>query len=134
MDSSEALLAVSAAHLGFQVVVSAVVYPALAEVPGGRWTAAHERHSRRIALVVGPLYVLVAAACLWALVSSPDAWTLVAVGANALAVLVTATLAALLHGRLSGGRGRAVLLTRLRRADLVRTAAAAVAVVAALLA
>ena len=134
MDSSEALLAVSAAHLGFQVVVSAVVYPALAEVPGGRWTAAHERHSRRIAAVVGPLYVAVAAACLWALLSSPDTWTLVAVGANALAVLVTATLAAPLHGRSSGGRGRAVLLTRLRRVDLARTAAAAVAVVAALLA
>ena len=31
-------------------------------------------------LVVGPLYVAVAAACLWALLSSPDAWTLVAVG------------------------------------------------------
>ena len=134
MTGSEALLAASAAHLGFQVVVTVVVYPALAEVPGGRWSAAHERHSRRIALVVGPLYAAVAAACLWALLSSPDAWTWVAVGANAVAVLVTATLAAPLHGRLNGARGRAVLLARLRRVDLVRTAAAAVAVVAALLA
>ena len=73
MSPEEALVAVSAAHLGFQVVVTMVVYPALADVPGGRWTAAHERHSRRIALVVGPLYVLVAAACLWALLSSPSA-------------------------------------------------------------
>ena len=134
MNSSETLLAASAAHLGFQLVVTVVVYPALAEVPGGRWAAAHERHSRRIALVVGPLYAAVAAACLWALLSSPDAWTLVAVGGNGVAVLVTATVAAPLHGRLGGARGRAVLLTRLRRADLVRTAATAVAVVAALLA
>jgi|SRR6478735_7704960 len=134
MSPEEALLAVSSVHLGFQVVVTVVVYPALADVPGGRWTAAHDRHSRRIALVVGPLYVLVAAACLWSLLSSPDAWTLVAVGGNAVAVLVTATMAAPLHGRLSNARGRAVLLTRLRRVDLVRTVAAAVAVVAALLA
>ena len=134
MSPEEALVAVSAAHLGFQVVVTMVVYPALADVPGGRWTAAHERHSRRIAMVVVPLYVLVAAACLWALLSSPDAWTLVAVGGNAVAALVTVTVAAPLHGRLNSARGRAVLLTRLRRVDLVRTAAAAVAVVAALLA
>jgi len=134
MSPEEALLAVSSAHLGFQVVVTVVVYPALADVPGGRWTAAHDRHSRRIALVVGPLYVLVAAACLWSLLSSPDAWTLVAVGGNAVAVLLTATMAAPLHGRLSNARRRAVLLTRLRRVDVVRTVAAAVAVVAALLA
>jgi len=134
MSPEEALLAASAAHLGFQVVVSVVVYPALADVPGGRWAAAHERHSRRIATVVGPLYVVVAAACLWALFSSPDTWTLVAVGGNAVAALVTATMAAPLHGRLSGARGRAVLLARLRKVDLVRTAATAVAVVAALLA
>ena len=119
MSPEEALLAVSSVHLGFQVVVTVVVYPALADVPGGRWTAAHDRHSRRIALVVGPLYVLVAAACLWALLSSPDAWTLVAVGGNAVAVLLTATMAAPLHGRLSNARRRAVLLTRLRRVDLV---------------
>ena len=134
MSPEEALLAASAAHLGFHVVVTIVVYPALAEVPGGRWAAAHERHARRIAMVVGPLYVLVAAACLWALLSSPDGWTLVAVGGNAVAALVTTTLAAPLHRRLGSARGRAVLLTRLRRVDLVRTVAAAVAVVAALLA
>ena len=130
----EALLAASAAHVGFQVVVSAVVYPALAEVPGGRWSAAHERHSRRMARVVGPLYVVAAAACLWALLSSPDAWTLVAVAGNGVAALVTADVAAPLHRRLPRPRGHAVLLERLRRVDLVRTASALVATVAALLA
>jgi len=134
MSPEEALLAVSAAHLGFQVVVTAVVYPALAEVPGGRWAAAHERHSRRIASIVVPLYLVVAATCLWALLSSPDAWTWVAVAGNAVAVLLTATMAAPMHGRLGSARGRATLLVRLRRVDLVRTTAAALAVVAALLA
>ncbi|MET1058061.1 MAG: hypothetical protein ABWX84_00565 [Nocardioides sp.] len=134
MSPEEALLAASAAHLGFQVVVTAVVYPALAEVPGGRWAAAHERHSRRIAAVIGPLYAVVAAACLWALLSSPDAWALAAVGGNALAALLTATVAAPLHGRLASARGRATLLVRLRRVDLARTVSAAAAVVAALLA
>jgi len=134
MSPEEALVAASAAHAGFQVVVSAVVYPALAEVPGGRWAAAHERHSRRMAWVVGPLYLVVAAACLWALLSSPDAWALMAVAGNALAALLTAFVAAPLHRRLGPARGHGVLLERLRRVDLARTASALVAAVAALLA
>ena len=100
-----------------------------------RWTAAHERHSRRIAAVVGPLYVAGRGGLSLGIARpppTPGPWWRSA--RNAVAVLVTATLAAPLHGRLSSARGRAVLLTRLRRVDLARTAAAAVAVVAALLA
>ena len=51
------LLLVAAGHLGFQLTVSLVVYPALAEVGDEAWPVAHERHARRIAPLVGALYV-----------------------------------------------------------------------------
>src|SRR3712207_7268377 len=38
----------TAAHLGFQATVTAVVYPALARTPAPQWAAAHRAHSRAI--------------------------------------------------------------------------------------
>ena len=46
------LLLLAGMHLGFQLTVDLVVYPALGEVTDGEWTRAHERHSRRITPVV----------------------------------------------------------------------------------
>lgn len=133
--TATALLAVSAFHAGFQVVVSVLVYPALADAPEAGWARVHERHSRRILVVVAPLYPAIVAVCAWSLLAGPvTAASIVAIAGNLVAVTVTATVAAPLHGRL-GRQGRdAGLLRTLLRADWVRTAGALVALVAACLA
>lgn len=143
------LVGATALHLGFQLVVTALVYPVLlANGPeqdddGGpaqdRWSRAHELHRRRITPVVGLVYGLLALACAAALVSGPPAgWRGAAAQASVAAVVVvvvvTATTAGPAHGRLaSSGRSEALVRT-LRRADAVRLAGAAVAAVAAVLA
>ena len=135
-DATTTLVAASAAHAGFSVVVSVVVYPALvdgAREPGVDWPARHDAHSRRIAWVVGPLYLLVAAACVRTLLEGPQGWAWVVLTGNALAALTTAALAAPTHGRLGAQGPTPALLTRLLRADRLRTAAAVMAAAASLL-
>ena len=51
-----ALLASTALHAGFQLKVTLVVYPALADVQPNLWAAAHARHSRRITPLVALVY------------------------------------------------------------------------------
>ncbi len=132
MDAAEALLTTSALHAGFQAVVTVVVYPALADTPAEAWPVAHAAHSRRISVVVGPLYLLLAAANLWVLVDGPhSAAALVAVAGNLLAGLTTAAVAAPTHGRLGREGPQPALLHRLLVADRVRLAGALVAVTAA---
>ena len=78
MSPETALVAVGGLHLGFQAVVTIVVYPALAATRPADWDAAHDAHSRRISYVVAPLYLVVAAACLWVLVAGPHTvWPMV---------------------------------------------------------
>ncbi len=124
------LLAAAALHLGFQLTVSLVVYPALADEPEDRWRRTHDAHSRRITPVVVVVYGLLGGACGWALLTGPDAWTVVAVAAAGVAALLTAFGAAPTHGRLGRGWSRE-LLVRLLRIDRARTAAAVVCAVAA---
>jgi len=133
LEPTTALLAASAVHLGFQLVVTVLTYPALADTPPDRWSQAHGAHSRRITWLVAPLYLAVVGASVWAVTEGPDAWGWTAVAGNALACLVTATVAAPLHGRLGRGHDPA-LLRRLRAADVVRTLGAGAAVVAAVVA
>lgn len=133
------LLLVAAAHLGFQLTVAQVVYPALRDVGAvgdEAWSAAHERHSRRIAPLVGVLYVLLVAALTWTTATEPTAaGTWLALLGGALAVLTTAVLAAPMHGRLATvpAAERPELLGALGRADLVRTLGAAVCLLGAVL-
>jgi len=128
------LVAAALLHLGFQLTVSALVYPALAavasgeesaaEVSAGEWSAAHTAHSRRIVPLVGLTYALLFAALVRALVVGPFTGWLVVAGAGALlTVLTTAFAAAPMHGRLGAGRDQE-LLERLRRVDLMRLAGA----------
>jgi hypothetical protein len=132
MTSAEAaLIAATAAHLGFQVTVTVLVYPALARASPQQWPAAHEGHSRAITPVVAVVYGALIVTGGWALWTSPHASTWVAIAASGLAVLVTATAAAPLHGRLGQGHDQG-LIRRLIRVDRIRTAAAAVAAVSAL--
>lgn len=135
-DPAPWLLLVAAAHLGFQLTVDVVVYPALAEVPEGQWEEAHARHSRRIAPLVALLYVPLVLLLGWTLAVEPraeGAW-LAATG-GAVAVVTTAALAAPVHGRLASvpAAQRPDLLRALGRADRIRTVGAAVCLVGAVL-
>ena len=129
--STSALLAVTAVHVGFQLVVTAVVYPAFAEVKSEEWVAYHAAHSRRITGVVVVVYGLVLAGCGWVLIDGAvDIATAVSVVASGLALLVTVMLAAPAHRRLTFER-RDGELAGLRRADYLRSAAAMIAALAA---
>lgn len=70
-DAVVALAVVGAAHAAFQLTVSVVVYPALASVGADQFTLAHDAHSRRIVLLVVPLYAALVAVCGWAVVANP---------------------------------------------------------------
>ena len=135
MTATEALLAAGALHAGFQLVVTVVVYPALADVPDASWARAHADHSRRITWVVAPLYVAVAAACAWVLLSGPlGAAAATALGGHAVAAVTTALVAAPAHGRLGREGKRPELVRRLLAADRVRTVGALLALAAGLVA
>ena len=123
----------AAAHLGFQLTVTLVVYPALAAAPADAWTRVHEAHSRRIAPLVGVLYVGLVGAAAGALLTAPSPGIVVAAAAVVTAIGLTAAVAGPLHVRLGRGRDEG-LLRRLLRADRGRTFAALVALVAAILA
>ena len=128
------LLLVAAAHLGFQVTVDLVVYPALGEVPDAAWDAAHDRHSRRIVPLVAALYPALVLLLGWAVVAQPRApATWLAVAGGLLSVVTTAAVAAPTHGRLAsvGAAGRAALMRRLDRADRARSIGAVACVVGA---
>lgn len=126
MTAGEALLVAGMLHLGFQATVTGVVYPALAEVGDDDWARAHDAHSRRITRLVAPVYLLLAAACLWVLIAGPyDALLLASVAGAAVAGVTTMAVAAPTHGRL--GRGRtSSSLRRLLVADAVRLVGALV--------
>lgn len=135
MTPVDALAAAAALHLGFQMVVTAVVYPALAEVPDDDWQRAHDAHSRRITLVVGLVYGLLAAACLWVLVSgSTHLAALISVAGAVISALATAFVAAPVHGELGRTGRNGHLMSRLRSADRVRLCGAVVCALFALLA
>jgi hypothetical protein len=135
VTATEALLAVSAAHAGFQLVVTVVVYPALADLTPDRWQPAHDAHSRRVTRLVAPLYAAVVAVCGWALVDGPlSAPVVVAVAGNAGALAATALVAGPTHGRLGREGKRPELVRRLLLADRVRTVAAVAAALTSVLA
>jgi hypothetical protein len=129
--ASVALVGAAALHLGFQLSVTLLVYPALARVPAPDWAAAHAAHSRAITPLVVVVYGALVLACGWALVARwPDAWTLVAVAGAGLSFLATALVAAPTHGRLAAGRDEG-LIRRLLAADRVRAVGALVCCAAA---
>ncbi|RYB89476.1 hypothetical protein EUA06_16030 [Nocardioides glacieisoli] len=135
-DPAPWLLLVAGAHLGFQLTVDLVVYPALGEVGPEGWASAHAGHSRRITPVVALVYVPLVLVLGWVAVADPrDVGTWVALAGGLVSVGATAAVAAPIHGRLSSvdADEREVLLDRLGRADRVRTLGAVVCVVGALL-
>lgn len=133
-DAVVALAVVGAAHAAFQLTVSVVVYPALASVGADQFTLAHDAHSRRIVLLVVPLYAALVVVCGWAVATDPRPLVLAAVAAHGLALLTTALVAAPTHGRLGTSGPTPSLLRRLAVSDGVRSVAAVVGLALALLA
>lgn len=131
-ESLAAYAAVVAGHAGFQLTVTALVYPVLARTPASAWAATHDRHSRRITPLVVLAYGGMVLTGSWAAydgrVTAPLA---AALGASAGAMLLTAVLAAPLHGRLGRGGPDRDLLRRLLVVDRARAVLAVVALVAA---
>ena len=128
---SVALVAATSLHLGFQLTVTVLVYPALSRVAPAAFAEAHDRHSRAIVPLVGLVYAAVVVTALGVVVTDPAsvlAW--LAGVASAGALLVTALRAAPLHGRLGREGPGPDLLGPLLRADRLRTACAVLAVVA----
>lgn len=129
-----ALVAASGLHAGFQVTVSAVVYPALVRTDPSIWASAHNAHSRSIVGVVAVVYALVMGTNVWALVTNEDnvfVW-LTALG-SALAIGTTAFVAGPTHARLDANPDPDLIRT-LMRSDKVRAAGAVFGLVAAFLA
>lgn len=134
MTASDALLAATALHAGFQAVVTVVVYPALRDLAPDAWAAGHAAHSRRISVLVVPVYLLVLLACGWSLYDgAATSWgDALAVSGNALALVTTALVAAPTHGRLGREGPTATLMARLLLADRVRLLAVLVALAGAI--
>lgn len=132
MDAATSFALVAAAHAGFQVTVTALVYPALAVVPPERWTAAHAAHSRRIAPIVVVVYGALVLAGAWYATDEAGLLGWLAILFSTLTLVVTAAAAAPLHGRLTADDPRLVArLKSLLRIDQVRCATAVVGAVAA---
>ncbi|MEO5709060.1 MAG: hypothetical protein ABIQ59_04495 [Nocardioidaceae bacterium] len=125
------LLAAAALHAGFQLTVTAVVYPALVHVPADRWAEAHARHSRTIAPVVALVYGAALVTCAGATIADVSTGVLVADGGTGFSFLVTALLAAPTHGRLTPGPDP-TLLRRLLLVDRLRLLGAVVALAGAI--
>jgi len=122
----------SVLHVGFQVTVTTLVYPALAAVHPSEWTQAHALHSRRIVGLVVIVYAALLGTGIALVVSGPDlAGWLGLLGALG-ALGVTATLAAPTHGRLR--QVEPDLLRRLLRVDRLRRTFAVLGGIAAVVA
>lgn len=126
------LAAALALLAGFQLTVTGVVYPALADVPAQDWRRAHAAHGRRITPLVVVVYGAALAACVAAVIRHEEYATVplvVALAASLAGVGLTATLAGPLHGRMD--EHDPVLLQRLLLVDRLRCVAAVVAALAA---
>lgn len=123
----------SALHAGFQLTVTAVVYPALATRTAAEWPHAHDRHRRTIAPVVLVVYGSLLGTGAWLVAAGPSTLGWLALGATVLAFATTAFGAAPTHGRLTapepGLVARLLLVDRWRCVAAVAGAVCAVAAV-----
>ncbi|MCY7395327.1 MAG: hypothetical protein LH468_04080 [Nocardioides sp.] len=132
MSAVVAFALASMLHAGFQVTVTALVYPALAAVEPARWTRAHALHSRRIVGLVVLVYAALLGTGVALVVSGPPLAGWLGLAGAAGALVVTATLAAPAHGRLQAPDPD--LLRRLLRVDRLRRTCAVLGAIAAVVA
>jgi hypothetical protein len=130
-----ALLAASTLHLGFQLTVTALVYPALARTSDSEWSRSHDAHSRAIVPPVGLAYAALLTTLAWAwLTSGSSVGLLLATAGTVLTFATTAFVAAPTHARL-GREGKSDnAIRRLLLADRVRSAGALLAALGATIA
>ena len=117
----------TSAYAGFQATVRLLVYPQMTGVPAPAFAAYEAAHTRRVSLVVGPLFAALAVTTA-GLLAVPGLRAAGAVAAVLLAVLlgVTAFGAVPQHQRLGEGFDAAAH-ARLMRWDAVRLAVAVAA-------
>lgn len=138
MTGSPALVALAAAttlHLGFQLTVTALVYPALARTSSEGWSRSHDAHSRAIVPLVVLTYAALLTTLTWAWLAGPiGPGLVVATAGTILTFAATAFVAAPTHAELgrNGKSDRAV--RRLLAADRTRSLGAVLATVGALIA
>lgn len=133
MSAEQFLLLATGVHLGFQAVVTIVVYPGLVNLAPDDWERGHAVHTHRMVIVVTPVYAALFIALGWALATvSWSTALIVTTGAILFVGVTTALVAAPIHHRLSVGVPTQKLLRDLRRADTLRLIGAAVACGAAL--
>ena len=134
MSTEQFLLLATGVHLGFQAVVTFVVYPGLADLAPNDWERGHAAHTRRMVIVVIPVYAALVIALGWTLATVRHSPALTVTTAALLIVgMTTALVAAPIHHRLSTGGPTQKLIRNLRRADAFRLIGAVVACGAALL-
>ena len=128
MSAEQFLLVAMGVHLGFQAVVTIVVYPELLNLAPDDWECRHAAHTRRMVIVVIPVYAAVAVALGWALATACCSPALfVTTGAVLIVWATTALVAAPIHHLLSVHGPTRKLIRHLRRADTLRLIGAAVA-------
>lgn len=128
MSAEQFLLLATGVHLGFQAVVTIVVYPGLVNLAPDDWERGHAVHTHRMVIVVIPVYAALFIALGWALATvSWSTALIVTTGAILFVGVTTALVAAPIHHRLSVGGPTQKLIRDLRRADTLRLIGAAVA-------
>jgi len=117
------LLVAAGLHVGLELVVHLVVYPALADSSGGPVTdarRAHQTHMRRMSVAVAPVYGLLAIATVGLVVVDPTPFRLACLGLVVATFAVTALAAVPAHEaivREPDPAARAALHRRLAHAD-----------------
>lgn len=132
MTAAVAFALATSFHAGFQLTVTVLVYPVLAERSPEEWRPTHERHSRAITPLVGAAYLAVLVSGGLLLASGPDAAGWFALVLTGLALATTAAAAAPTHGRLTAKDE--ALVARLLVTDRWRCAFAVLGAVAAVVA
>ncbi len=132
MTAVVAFALATALHAGFQATVTVLVYPVLGDRRADEWRAAHHRHSRAIAPLVGVVYLALLVTGGWLVASDPDLAGWAALALTAAALATTAAAAAPTHGRLADRDD--ALVARLLVVDRWRCVLAVLAAVAAVVA
>lgn len=133
MTADVVLVAAAALHAGFQLVVTALVYPALVDTRPTEWPVRHAAHTRRITPVVALVYGSVVAALVLVALDGLDPARGLVLAASVTAFSLTGLVAAPAHARLGHGWDERVV-RRLVVADRLRLLLAVVAAVAAVVA
>lgn len=125
------LLVAAALHVGLELVVHLVVYPALADGSSGTdapYRRVHEQHMRRMSTAVAPVYGLLLVAAAGFVVAAPGPLAVACLGLVLATFAVTGFAAVPAHESIVAEPDpsrRAALHRRLARADRVRVGLAA---------